>query len=64
MRVAVTSWGAADQPLAMRLSVCGLNIMMDRVGEIMLPIAAGAFHRSHIWGDLYDPVVADGSSRQ
>ncbi|KEC75313.1 ornithine cyclodeaminase [Rhizobium leguminosarum bv. phaseoli CCGM1] len=41
-----------------------METVMDRIGEIMQPIAAGAIERSHIRGDLYDLVAAGATSRQ
>ena len=41
-----------------------METVMDRIGEIMQPIAAGAIERSHIRGDLYDLVAAGTTSRQ
>lgn len=38
--------------------------VMDRVGEIMLPIQSGVIDRAHVRGDLYDLVATPGSSRQ
>ncbi|KKC35957.1 ornithine cyclodeaminase [Devosia epidermidihirudinis] len=36
---------------------------IDRIGELMAPLASGAIKRDHIRGDLYDLVGAAGSSR-
>ena len=41
-----------------------METVMDRIGEIMQPIAAGAIERSHIRGDPYDLVAAGTTSRQ
>ncbi|MBB6225521.1 ornithine cyclodeaminase family protein [Rhizobium leguminosarum] len=41
-----------------------METVMDRIGEIMQPIASGAIERSHIRGDLYDLVAAGTTSRQ
>ncbi|MEF3135420.1 hypothetical protein OS035_28645 [Rhizobium sp. 268] len=41
-----------------------METVMDRIGEMMQLIAAGAIERSHVRGDLYDLVAAGTTSRQ
>lgn len=40
-----------------------IDTVIDHIGELMLPIAAGVVGRDHVRGDLYDLVAANGSSR-
>lgn len=40
------------------------DTVIDRIGEVMLPIRSGAITRDHVRGDLYDLVARDGSSRE
>lgn len=46
-----------------RVYVDCMETVMDRIGEIMSPIAAGAIERTHVRGDLYDLVAEGRSSR-
>jgi ornithine cyclodeaminase len=41
-----------------------METVMDRIGEVMLPIAAGVIERAHVRGDLYDLVAAGTTIRQ
>jgi ornithine cyclodeaminase len=41
-----------------------METVMDRIGEVMLPIAAGVIERAHVRGDLYDLVAAGPTSRE
>ena len=40
------------------------DTVIDRIGELTLPIQSGAITRDHVRGDLYDLVAAEGSSRR
>ncbi|MET3926597.1 NAD(P)-binding domain-containing protein [Devosia sp. 2618] len=41
-----------------------VDTVVDQIGELMQPIAAGVITRDHVRGDLYDLVAANASSRQ